>query len=54
MGKPKGPGKVVEEEKMDSVNLGGLSLSEIPSPSINLALISHLDISSNNLEVLCH
>lgn len=42
----------IEEEKQETIDLSGLSLDSLPNPSINAGLISKLDLSNNNLEVL--
>lgn len=43
--------KSPEEEKLETVDLSGLSLDSIPNPSINVASIFKLDLSNNNLVV---
>ncbi|XP_077215266.1 plant intracellular Ras-group-related LRR protein 6-like [Tasmannia lanceolata] len=40
----------IEEEKMEKVDLSGLSLDILPNPSINIGYISKLDLSNNNLQ----
>ncbi|XP_010276727.1 PREDICTED: plant intracellular Ras-group-related LRR protein 6 [Nelumbo nucifera] len=40
----------IKEEKFEVVDLSGMSLESLPNPSLNLAMISKLDISNNNLE----
>ncbi|XXG51515.1 hypothetical protein AAC387_Pa03g0061 [Persea americana] len=41
--------KPMEEEKLETVDLSGLSLDSLPDPSINVASIFKLDLSNNNL-----
>ena len=36
---------------MVDLDLSGLSLESLPNPTLNLASISHLDLSNNNLQV---
>ena len=43
--------KPMEEEKLETVDLSGLSLDSLPDPSINVASIFKLDLSNNNLVV---
>lgn len=38
-------------EKLQLVDLSGMSLESLPSPSLNLALICRLNLSNNHLEV---
>ncbi|XP_022135402.1 plant intracellular Ras-group-related LRR protein 6 [Momordica charantia] len=41
------------EKKMDQIlDLSGLSLDSLPNPTLNLAAISHLDLSNNNLQMI--
>ncbi|KAI3929195.1 hypothetical protein MKX01_006431 [Papaver californicum] len=40
----------VVEEKLEDVNLSGMNLVSLPSPSLNLAMIFKLDLSNNNIE----
>ncbi|KAI3841339.1 hypothetical protein MKW98_007820 [Papaver atlanticum] len=49
-----GDGGVVEvvEERLEDVNLSGMNLDTLPSPSLNLAMIFKLDLSNNNIEVI--
>lgn len=44
-------GQVEEEQRLHIVDLSGLSLDSLPSPSLNLATICKLDLSNNNLQV---
>lgn len=41
----------IEEERLEIVDLSGMSLDSLPSPSLNLATICKLDLSNNNLQV---
>lgn len=41
----------IEEEKLEIVDLSGMSLECLPNPSLNLATICKLDLSNNNLQV---
>lgn len=41
-----------EPERLEIVDLSGMSLETLPKPSINLAAICKLDLSNNNLEVI--
>lgn len=38
-------------ERLEIVDLSGLSLDTLPSPSLNLGIICKLDLSNNNLQV---
>ncbi|XP_055960498.1 plant intracellular Ras-group-related LRR protein 6-like isoform X2 [Mercurialis annua] len=40
----------VEKEKLEIVDLSGLSLMSVPNPSLNLITICKLDLSNNNLQ----
>ncbi|KAJ7979383.1 Plant intracellular ras-group-related LRR protein [Quillaja saponaria] len=40
----------IEEERLEIVNLSGLSLESLPNPTLNLATICKLDLSNNNLQ----
>lgn len=40
-----------EEERLEIVDLSGMSLDSLPNPSLNLAIICKLDLSNNNLQV---
>ncbi|XP_022753450.1 plant intracellular Ras-group-related LRR protein 6-like [Durio zibethinus] len=40
----------MEEDKVEIVDLSGMSLDSLPIPSINLATICKLDLSNNNLQ----
>ncbi|OIW19392.1 hypothetical protein TanjilG_09412 [Lupinus angustifolius] len=42
--------KSIEEEKLEMLDLSGMSLESLPSPSINLATICKLNLSNNNLQ----
>lgn len=44
--------KSEEDQKMEKIDMSGLSLNILPNPSVNVTLIGHLDLSNNNLEVL--
>ncbi|KAL5549484.1 hypothetical protein UlMin_004715 [Ulmus minor] len=39
-----------EEERLDVVDLSGLSLESLPNPTLNLGSICKLDLSNNNLQ----
>lgn len=41
----------VDEERLEIVDLSGLSLDSLPSPSLDLGIICKLDLSNNNLQV---
>ncbi|CAK9325850.1 unnamed protein product [Citrullus colocynthis] len=41
---------VVEEERLEMVDLSGISLNSLPNPNLNLATICKLDLSNNNLQ----
>ena len=41
----------IEEERLEKVDLSGMSLESLPNPSLNLAIICKLDLSNNNLQV---
>lgn len=41
---------VGDDEEAHKVDLSGMSLDSLPSPSLNLAAITKLDLSNNNLE----
>lgn len=43
---------IEETERLEIVNLSGMSLDSLPNPSLNLASICKLDLSNNNLQVL--
>lgn len=43
--------KGIEEERLEIVDLSGMSLESLPNPSLNLATICKLDLSNNNLQV---
>lgn len=45
--------KSIEEERLEIVDLSGMSLESLPCPSLNLGTICKLDLSSNNLQVFC-
>ena len=40
-----------EDQRLEIIDLSGMSLHKLPHPSINLAAICKLDLSNNNLEV---
>lgn len=40
-----------QQSKAEKIDLSGLFLDKLPSPSLNLAAITKLDLSNNNLEV---
>lgn len=40
-----------DDDKMEIVDLSGMSMDSLPNPSLNLATISKLDFSNNNLQV---
>ncbi|XP_027332125.1 plant intracellular Ras-group-related LRR protein 6 [Abrus precatorius] len=42
--------KSIEEERLEIVDLSGMSLDSLPNPSLNLASICKLDLSNNNLQ----
>ncbi|XVE71934.1 hypothetical protein DITRI_Ditri10aG0191000 [Diplodiscus trichospermus] len=42
--------KSTEEERLEIVDLSGMSLDSLPNPSLNLASICKLDLSNNNLQ----
>jgi len=44
--------RAVKDNKLQIVNLSGMSLSTLSTPSLNLATITKLDLSNNNLEVI--
>jgi len=44
--------KGTEEERLEIVDLSGMSLDSLPNPSLNLATICKLDLSNNNLQVI--
>ncbi|EYU18192.1 hypothetical protein ABFS82_10G068200 [Erythranthe guttata] len=41
---------VEEDQRLEIVDLSGMSLDELPIPSLNLAAICKLDLSNNNLQ----
>ena len=43
--------KSIEEERLEIVDLSGMSLDSLPTPSLNLGSISKLDLSINNIQV---
>jgi len=43
---------IEEEERLEIVDLSGMSLESLPNPSLNLATICKLDLSNNNLQVI--
>lgn len=46
--------KPKEEEKLQAMDLSGMSLDSLPKSSLHLALVSKLDLSNNNLKVCIH
>ncbi|KAL3743964.1 hypothetical protein ACJRO7_013247 [Eucalyptus globulus] len=48
----RGTAVVEEDEKLEVVDLSGLSMESLPNPTPNLALICKLDISNNNLQTI--
>lgn len=44
-------GAIEEAERLQMVDLSGMSLETLPNPSLNLAMICKLDLSNNNLQV---
>jgi hypothetical protein len=42
---------IEEDERLETVDLSGMSLDSLPNPSLNLGNICKLDLSSNNLQV---
>ncbi|KAJ1400647.1 Leucine-rich repeat [Sesbania bispinosa] len=42
--------KGIEEERLEIIDLSGMSLESLPNPSLNLATICKLDLSNNNLQ----
>ena len=42
---------IEEDERLETVDLSGMSLDSLPNPSLNLGTICKLDLSSNNLQV---
>ncbi|XP_044472380.1 plant intracellular Ras-group-related LRR protein 6 [Mangifera indica] len=42
--------KSIEEERLEIIDLSGLSLDSLPNPSFNLATICKLDLANNNLQ----
>ncbi|KAF5725966.1 plant intracellular Ras-group-related LRR protein 6-like [Tripterygium wilfordii] len=47
---PKGTTSNIEEDRLEIVDLSGMSLDSLPNPSLNLATICKLDLSNNNLQ----
>lgn len=47
-------GKAIEEERLEAVDLSGMSLETLPHPSLNLAAICKLYLSNNDLQVYTH
>lgn len=43
---------ISEEERLEIVDLSGMSLDALPNPSLNLGTICKLDLSNNNLQVI--
>ncbi|XP_030456394.1 plant intracellular Ras-group-related LRR protein 6-like [Syzygium oleosum] len=48
----RGTAIVEEDEKLEVVDLSGLSMESLPNPTLTLALICKLDISNNNLQTI--
>ncbi|KAK6944785.1 Leucine-rich repeat [Dillenia turbinata] len=44
--------RATEEERLELVDLSGMSLESLPNPSLNLATICKLDLSNNNLQMI--
>ncbi|KAF8008927.1 hypothetical protein BT93_J0044 [Corymbia citriodora subsp. variegata] len=44
--------RAVDEERLEIVDLSGLSLDSLPSPSLDLGIICKLDLSNNNLQTI--
>ncbi|PON86382.1 LRR domain containing protein [Trema orientale] len=44
--------KSIEEERLEIVDLSGLSLESLPNPTLNLGIICKLDLSNNNLQII--
>lgn len=42
----------VDEKHGKKLDMSGMSLDSIPNPIINLSLVTKLDLSNNNLEVI--
>lgn len=42
---------LIEEEKLEIVDLSGMSLEVLPNPPLSLGTICKLDLSNNNLQV---
>lgn len=42
---------ITEDERLEIVDLSGMSLDALPNPSLNLGTICKLDLSNNNLQV---
>lgn len=42
---------IEEEDRLEIVDLSGMSLDSLPNPSLNLGTICKLDLSRNNLQV---
>lgn len=45
---------IEETERLEIVNLSGMSLDSLPNPSLNLASICKLDLSNNNIQVFLY
>lgn len=43
---------LTEEERLEIVDLSGMSLDALPNPSLNLGTICKLDLANNNLQVI--
>lgn len=41
----------VDREEGKDMDLSGMALDSMPSPALNLAVVTKLDLSNNNLEV---
>lgn len=46
--------KGMEKERLQVMDLSGMSLESLPKPSLDLATICKLDLSNNNLQVFLH
>ncbi|KAK6941319.1 Leucine-rich repeat [Dillenia turbinata] len=44
--------RAIEEERLEIVDLSGMSLESLPNTSLNLATICKLDLSNNNLQMI--
>jgi len=46
--------KGMEKERLQVMDLSGMSLDSLPKPALDLATICKLDLSNNNLQVPFH